>query len=213
MKRLLFALVVTGVVGISPMANATLVSAGTMILTSQSCGQGNFSVVAHLVGDGVEINTGGRDGGSSLGGTCKDFGLGQSTRANFVLCCSSIVDFLQNGAGSNFLDVNTSQFTFTAGQLTYSGTFDFTGSLCTARGREGSGPPNCDILYFPSLEGHGFFEAVFDWYPPGTRTPLGSFVMTRTTYTFVPEPATLGLLGIGLAGIGFARRKNARITA
>lgn len=215
MKRLLFALLVSGAVGISPMANATLVSAGTMVLTSESCLQGFFSVAAHLVGDGFEINTGGRDGGSSLGGTCKDFGLGQSTNANFALVGSSVfgVDFLQNGAGGNILDAATSQFTFTAGQLTYSGTFDFTGRLCIARGREGSGPPNCDVLYFPSLEGHGYFDAIFDYYPPGTRTPLGSFVMTRTTYTFVPEPATLSLLVLGLAGVGFARRKIARITS
>ena len=39
-----------------------------------------------------------------------------------------------------------------------------------------------------------------------TSADSGSFVATIPVTPSVPEPATLGLLGLGLAGIGFARR-------
>lgn len=49
-------------------------------------------------------------------------------------------------------------------------------------------------------------------YPDLTRTDIGPlalrFDMLELTATKVPEPGTLALLGLGLAGLGFARRRK-----
>jgi len=45
----------------------------------------------------------------------------------------------------------------------------------------------------------------------GNFIPVGESTLTATLVSGVPEPATIGLLGLGLAGIGLARRNRNRV--
>ena len=49
---------------------------------------------------------------------------------------------------------------------------------------------------------------VLDTFSTGFRGNPGSFSLDNIVYDQVPEPATLALLGIALAGLGFSRRKQ-----
>ncbi len=42
---------------------------------------------------------------------------------------------------------------------------------------------------------------------------IGSFLVRNTAVVGVPEPASMALFGLGLAGIGFAARRKSKVTA
>jgi len=67
------------------------------------------------------------------------------------------------------------------------------------------------FLFFPSaLSGYftapGIFAGIVEGNAPTSF--FGGALLTITDTRTVPEPATLALLGIGLAGVGFSRRKH-----
>ena len=61
--------------------------------------------------------------------------------------------------------------------------------------------PSSDLLAAASQPGFGF---------PFESATSGSDIITGQTLPQTPEPATLGLLGVGLIAVGFLRRKRSK---
>jgi uncharacterized protein (DUF697 family) len=103
----------------------------------------------------------------------------------------------QGGINAQFAFINA-PFTIEAGGPSA----EYGGSAITASGDTVYGAEGNGVIQF-----NGTFTSI-SWTNPVYENWYG-FTIGVDTATSVPEPATLALLGLGLAGVGFMRRRKA----
>jgi hypothetical protein len=130
--------------------------------------------------------------GGSEGSTFFDFQVRDKTSSSDTFSLGSSLN-----AAPLVIDVNTSDGLFTV-DLTISPTADVT--AFTTPDTNGTGTGGFDLLFNYQTDPHS--TVAFDVFDPNGN--LLTFGLPQT----VPEPASLALLGMGLAGFGLMRRRR-----